>query len=120
MKKDTEKDDRKKFLLDYTQLDNRLHELGFKCVKTNTPADYHYSHYNKIIDDLYGVEHFVNETLNLSIRFLRDRHEHKIMMVGTVMQAGNVYTLKEADLCITHWVKDQKTELLEKLNLIKI
>lgn len=52
MKKDTEKEDRKKFLLDYTQLDNRLHELGFKCVKTNTPADYHYSHYKQIIDDL--------------------------------------------------------------------
>lgn len=120
MKKDTEKDDRKKFLMDYTQLDNRLHELGFKCVKTNTADDYHYSHYKQIIDDLYGVEHFVNETLNLSIRFLRDRNKHKIMIVGTVMQAGNVYTLKEADLFLTNWVKDQKNKLIEKLNLIKI
>ena len=69
MKNSLEEEDRKIFLLDYAQLDNRLHELGFKCVKTNTPDDYHYSHYNEVIDSLYGIEHFINETLNLSIRF---------------------------------------------------
>jgi hypothetical protein len=118
-KKDIEILERKEFLDTYSEFTKWIWSLGFRSgnYKENTTAlDYHYSYYNEYIDALYGIEHYINDILNLSIRFLRDTNEHKIMFIGDISSSTTLHTIEQAKELILIKAKKIKTEQLSKLN----
>lgn len=108
--------ERQRFLSVYTVFQNYLKELGFEPYRgyARTPEDFHYSWYNEKIDDLYSVERYVNKDLDMSIRFLRDRHEHKFMMLN-----GQMFYLNEFKDYIKNWVKLEVLQKQAMLNKYK-
>lgn len=110
---------RQKFLDVYTQFNNWLREIGFRqghyWKESSTISDCHYVHYNEHIDSLHSVEHYVHDAVNLSIRFLRDRYEHKIMFVGGMGSYSDVLTLDQAKAQILMDVKRLRDEKLAEL-----
>ena len=117
-------DERLKFLEVYAEFDKWLASFGFRpghyWTESSTTEDIHYSHYNEHIDALYSVEHYVQDVLKLSIRFLRDRYEHKIMFVAGIGLYSRIYTLEEAKVLILEQVKELRSDLLNALNKIVV
>lgn len=113
--------DRQQFIDVYTEFDKWLSSIGFSTVNTSTHSDYHYEVYNELIDPMYGVEHYQNEILTISIRFLRDRNEHKFIIVtGVLAQHSELLTIdaiKELILGQSIEVKKAKLKELESLIL---
>ena len=103
----------------YTDFDKWLQKLGFKEItKCKTSLDYNYSFYNKHINSLCGVEHYSNELLNFSIRLLRDKNEHKFMLVGELGTMSDIFTIDEFKKILTQEVvrlKDAKILELSKI-----
>lgn len=109
------------FLDIYVQFDKWLVSLGFRSAAYNergTIYDYHYSHYNKHIDDMFGVEHRLHDTLKLSIYFLRDRNKHKIMFIGNVGSYSKTMSIEEAKESILLQVRTLRDEQLAKLSVL--
>jgi len=107
------------FLEKYSEFNNWLSSIGFKTGSygKSTVEDYHYSHYNNYIDDLYSVEHYHNDVLDISIRFMRDRNEHKFMLVGGIFGSySETYNIKEFKKLISENLKTIKKEKIDKLN----
>lgn len=119
---DTEIAERKKFLAVYEEFNAWLRSIGFRqgnVDESSTPADYNYSFYDKHIDSLVGVECYIQETLNLSIRFLRDRNEHKFMFVGNMGSHSEVYTIEEATKIILEDAKRIRDIKLAELKILE-
>lgn len=114
--------ERQKFLDVYSEFTKWLYSLGFRqghyWKESATPNDYHYSHYNKHIDALYSVEHYVHDVLGLSIRFLRDRYEHKFMFIGDIGLYSETYTIEETKELILNDVRRLRDEQLSKLGAL--
>lgn len=114
--------ERQRFLDVYTNFDNWLSSLGFRTghywTESSTSMDCHYSHYDKHIDSLYSVEHYIHDTVNLSIRFLRDRYEHKFMFVGKIGDHSKVYSVDEIKEIIVTEVKFLRDKQLKQLSSI--
>lgn len=117
-------DIRMEFLNKYNEIDLFLESLGFRTghywKENSTVNDYLYEEYRKNIDPLYGIEHYIHDVLNLSIRFIRDRNEHRIMFVVDIMGLSDSYSLDEAKDLILNQVRELKNEKLNELNSIKI
>lgn len=109
---------RKKFITDYTEIDKLLDSVGFKSKMSNTAADYHFSHYDKYCVAMYGVEYFEHEILKISIRFLRDRNEHKFMIVGLMGTSSDTYTMLEFKNIILDYVRKERDSQLAKLHTL--
>lgn len=122
MKKSSETLEREKFLNVYSDFSNWLFSLGFRqghfWKESSASADYNYSHYENHIKSLYGVEHYVHDVLRLSIRFLRDKHEHKIMFVCILGSYSKTYTIEEAKDLILSDVRKLRDEKIEELNAL--
>lgn len=120
----TEIEDRMNFIQVYNNFNKYIQdELGFKPVNTSTTSDYHYSHYDTIIDSLQSVECYSNDILQLTIRFLRDKNEHKFMIVGNSGFHSNIFTLNEFKEFLKHEVikaRDSKIADLEKFNHLQL
>ena len=119
---DAEIAERKKFLDVYSEFDVWLRSMGFRLgnsEETSTPADYNYSHYDNYVDSLVGVECYIQETLNLSIRFLRDRNEHKFMFVGNMGSHSETYTIEEATKIILEDAKRIRDIKLAELKILE-
>ena len=113
--------ERKEFLDVYVEFDKWLMNLGFRTANLteySTYNNYHYSIYDTHIDSLYGVETFVHDTLKLTISFLRDRYEHKFMLVN-MNSYSNVMSIEETKNIILNEVLKLRDDLLNKLNSIK-
>lgn len=117
--------ERKVFLDVYHDFNTWLRSLGFRAGKYTecaTPADYHYSWYDKYIDSLHGVELYFHDTLKISIRFLRDRNTHKFMFVaGSIGEHGEVRSIeqvKELLLNKVREIRDEKLAALKELESI--
>ncbi len=121
--KKKEIEDRLKFLDVYSEFTKWLHSLGFReghyWRESATADDCHYSHYDKHIDALFSVEHYVHDVLNLSIRFLRDRNEHKFMFVGNVGSFSETYTIDQTKEIILNDVKRIRDEKLSELSVLE-
>ena len=117
---------RTEFLNVYSEFNKWLFSIGFReghyWNESSTSSDVHYSHYDKFIDSLYSVEHYVHDTLKLSIRFMRDRYEHKFMFVGMGLFGGYsaIYTLEQTKELILNKAKEIKAEKLSELNAVNI
>lgn len=111
--------DRKMFLNVYSEFDNWLRSIGFRAghywKECATSLDFHYSHYDNDINSLYGVECYMNDTLKLAIRFLRDRNEHKFMFVGEMGASSEVYSIEKTKELILSQVRELRDEKLSKL-----
>lgn len=111
--------ERQRFLDVYAEFNKWLNSLGFRhghyWKESTTPLDFHWSHYDKDIDSLYSVECYVHDTLKLSIRFLRDRNEHKFMFVGEMGAASTTYSIGETKELILLEVRRLRDEQLSKL-----
>lgn len=91
--------ERQNFLDVYTEFNRWLFSLGFRTANTKesmTHINYHYAHYNKHIDSLCSVEKYLHDALKLSVYFLRDTHEHKIMFVGEMGSHSETKTIDQA------------------------
>jgi hypothetical protein len=114
--------ERKKFLDIYIEFNTWLSSLGFRqghfWKESTTAMDCHYSHYEKYIDSLYSVEHYVHDGVKLSIRFLRDRYEHKFMFVGELGSYSETHTLEEMKEIILIECRTLKAYILEKYNAL--
>lgn len=113
------------FLKVYEEFNDWLNLIGFKpghyWNDCTTAMDCHYSHYDKHIDSLFGVECYVHDILDFKIRFLRDRNEHKfIMVLGLMGTHSETVSLEEMKKVIFAQVSNLKEEKLEMLNSIKI
>lgn len=108
------------FLSIYNDFTKWLHSLGFRTghywKESSTPNDYLYEHYSKHIDDLWGVEHYVHDVVKLSIRFLRDRNEHKFMFIDDIGSFSEVYNIKQTKELILKEVRKLRDEKIYKLN----
>lgn len=95
--KDKEYEKRKQFLKVYADFNNWLIKLGFENDRSykSTALDFHYSWYDEKLESLYGVEHYINERLKMSIYFLRDRNEHKFMVVGEFGASSELMSIDE-------------------------
>jgi hypothetical protein len=114
--------ERKRFLDVYSEFDKWLKSIGFRAghywTESATPLDCSYSHYKDHIDSLYGVEHNIHDVLKLSIRFLRDRHEHKFMFVwemGSYSETTNIEQTKELILIEVRKLRDEQLAKLSAL-----
>lgn len=111
---------REKFLNVYSEFTKWIYSLGFRSGhyinESSTINDYHWSHYEKHIDALYSVEHYIHDVLQLSIRFLRGRHKHEFMFVGEYGSFSEVVTLEQAKEIILTDVRVLRDEQLSKLN----
>lgn len=116
LQEELEFEKRKQFLITYnTDFDQWMSALNFKSIRSNTPADYHYSHYNEFVQALYGVEVFRNEFLNIDVRFIRDFYEHKFMIVGILGGHSEVYSMEKFKSLILEGVNKSLTEIKENL-----
>lgn len=111
------------FLQIYTDFNNWLDKHGFKTPTrlVSTPLDFHYSEYNKIIDDLYSVEHYVNDTLKISLRFLRDTNKHVFLLVGAMGTHSDLIEIGEFKELIKNEiisVRDEKLAELKKYDWV--
>lgn len=109
---------REKFLEVYSDFTRWMYSLGFRTGKveeSSTLEDYNYSHYDNYVDSLYGVELYIQDTLNLSIRFLRDRYEHKFLFTGGIGSHSDVCTLEHAKEIILNEVRSLRDEQMSKL-----
>lgn len=115
--------ERKTFLNVYFDFDVWLNTLGFRSGayyrESSTVLDYHWSHYEKSICSLNSVEHYVHDTLKLSIRFLRDRYEHKFMFVGQMGTTTNVLSITKTKELVLGQVRNLRDEQLAKLGALK-
>jgi len=114
--------ERQKFIDVYTEFDKWLISIGFKNKRTSNMEDYHYSTYNELITPMYSVEHYSNEFLMMSIRFLRDSYEHKFIIAsgnpfGQHSTTMTIDEMKELILTQSIETRDQKIKELESLNL---
>lgn len=113
--------ERKQFLDVYAEFNTWLRSIGFRAGdihESSTCLDFHWSHYNEDIDSLHSVECYLHDVVNLAIRFLRDRHEHKFMFVGIMGSSSEVYTLEETKELILNDVRRLRDEQLLKLNAL--
>lgn len=121
-KTENERLERQKFLDIYNEFDRWLLSLGFRqghyYKESSTAMDYNYSHYEKYIDSLYSIEHYIHDCLKLSIRFIRDRYEHKFMFVGDFGSHSETHTLKETKEVILIECRTLKAYMLEKYNAL--
>ena len=115
--KDKEYEERKRFLQVYTDFNNWLFKLGFESDKTHksTALDYHYSWYDEKLESLCSVEHYINERLKMSIRFLRDRNEHKFMIVGELGASSELIPIDEFKELLKQEVIKLRDEKLAEL-----
>ena len=93
--KNAEYEKRKEFLQVYTDFNNWLHKLGFKSLHTSSHLDYLYSWYEDKLKSLSCVEHYGNDRLDFSIRFVRGNDEHKFMIVGELGTSSELLTIDE-------------------------
>jgi len=112
--------ERKQFLDVYSEFNLWLKSIGFRIGhywnESATTEDCHYSHYDDHIDSLWGIEHYIHDALNLSIRFLRDFHEHKFMFVGKMGSHSEVYSLEQTKEIILNEVRELRDLRLAELN----
>jgi hypothetical protein len=73
---------RMSFLKVYDEFNLWLRQIGFVVKHSSTTQDFNYSHYDEYVDSMYGVEFYTHPVLKLSLRFVRDNNEHKVMFVG--------------------------------------
>lgn len=114
-------EERKKFLDIYFEFEDYLKSLGFRTSnwkENSTDLDYYYSHYNKYINPLYGVECYIHNILDFSIRFLRDRNEHKFMLVGQLGAVSKIYSIDEFKEIISNEVRELRDEKISKLSVL--
>lgn len=119
--KDKEYEERKQFLQVYTDFNNWLVKLGFENDRSlkSTALDFHYSWYDEKLESLCSVEHYINERLKMSIRFVRGRNEHKFMIVGELGASSELITIDEfKDLLKQEVIKlrDEKLSELQFFN----
>lgn len=115
--KDKEYEERKLFLQVYTDFNNWLFKLGFECDRSykSTALDCHYSWYDEKLESLYSVEHYINERLKISIRFLRGRYEHKFMIVGEFGASSELIPIDEFKELLKQEVIKLRDEKLAEL-----
>ncbi len=107
------------FIEQYNVFNKWLLSIGFKSIPSNTTLDYHYSSYDKYVDSLHGVEHYSHSILETDIRFLRDRNEHKFLLVdcGEILETYNISEFKEFIVNVLSEIKNEKLEELNRINI---
>ena len=114
---------RKEFINYYVEFNEWLDTMVWRPAtykERGTPSDFHYHTYDNYIDSLWGIEAYYHDTLNLSIRFMRDRYEHKYMIVGEFGGYSEVKTQDEMKTILGDLVRKHVTELRTKLDKIPV
>jgi len=122
LKREVEFLKREAFLDLYTDFNIWLDSIGFRVARYDESdiSSYHYSHYDKFIDSLYGVENYLHNTLKLRLTFMRDRYEHKYMIVDVMGSHSDVMTQEEFKVTMGDLVRKCRDELQAKLNEIVV
>ena len=113
--------ERQKFIDVYAEFDRWLLLLGFRSANTKESMihlNYNWGHYDKYINSLYSVENYLHDTLKLSIHFLRDRYENKIMFVGEMGFCSETTTIEQTKELILIEVRKLRDEQLSKLGAL--
>lgn len=105
----------------YADFNNWLLKLWFESDKSykSTHLDYHYSWFDEKLESLCSVEHYINERLKISLRFLRGRNEHKFMVVGELGSYSELLSIDEFKNDIQNEViriRDEKLAELQFFN----
>jgi hypothetical protein len=114
---------RLEFINEYSKVDKFLIDLGFRSGHywndSSTPSDIYYDQYRKYIDGLYGIEHYIHDILKLSIRFIRDRNEHRIMFINGYISLSDSYDIEGFKKLVLDEVISIRDRKINELNLIK-
>ena len=115
---------RTEFLNVYSEFNKWLLSIGFReghYWNENSISNYHWSHYDELISPMHGVEHYVNDPLEYSIYFMRDRNKHLIMFVGGLFGGHSaLYSIEQTKELILNKAKEIKAEKLSELNAVNI
>lgn len=111
--------EREAFLLVYSEFDKFLSYIGFRNTHYMESATVVDNDFWPELETLYSVEHYKHDALDISIRFLRERHNHVFYLVVGYMQRSVALSLDEMKTEITRLVHDLKTEKLQQLNAIR-
>lgn len=119
---DVFKVERKSFLNIYNDFDVWMRSLGFRNAtlkESMSPMNYNYwtGGANKV-DSLYSIENYIQDTLNLSIHFMRDKNKHVFYVVGGMMQISEPIELKQFKADILKQVTELKANILKELSKI--
>ena len=142
MKKLVTIDKRKEFLMKHNEVDVLLINLKFERTKGYSVDNYNYSfcfcliiyskssfeipkfgYYKNYINDLYSVEKYYNEILNLSFIFIRDRGNYNYLWVNSIKNDNLkdcLYKIEDFKKEIIEQTLLKKQTLLDTLNLITI
>lgn len=123
MKKIETIDKRKEFLMKHNEVDVLLINLKFERTKGYSVDNYNYSFYKNYINDLYSVEKYYNEILNLSFIFIRDRGNYNYLWVNSIKNDNLkdcLYKIEDFKKEIIEQTLLKKQTLLDTLNLITI
>ena len=123
MKKIVTIDKRKEFLMKHNEVDVLLINLKFERIKGYSVDNYNYSFYKNYINDLYSVEKYYNEILNLSFIFIRDRGNYNYLWVNSIKNDNLkdcLYKIEDFKKEIIEQTLLKKQTLLDTLNLITI
>jgi hypothetical protein len=112
--------ERQVFLDVYNDFDDWLNGLGFRMghywKESGGALD---CNYWKDIESLRSVEHYVNDTLQLSIRFIRLREEHSFHIICGYMLLSRKLSMTEMKDHIFSICQEIKKKKLDKLESLK-
>lgn len=111
---------RQEFLDVYNEFDKWLEKMGFRSGhhwrESTSHLDYNY--WSREIDSLHGVEHYLNDILQLSIRFLRERNNHGFYLTAEMAQRSGLIPIEEfKELILTQCLEIKTNKLRELQNL---
>lgn len=114
--------ERLEFLRVYLNLNDWLKSFGFECYKGYNigPSDMYHKEYKKYNNPLHGVEYYINEDLNVGLKFMRDSDTHKINIVffDEMKDVSIGYTIKEFKEIVKNYLIHLKKTKIDKLNAI--
>lgn len=108
------------FLQKYEEFYAELRRIGFIQHKNLlTKDEVHYKEYNTHINALGSVERYNHPVLKLSLRFIKDRYKHRLLIING---AHNVAGPVDLSTYLTQVKKNVKTEaklLIKKVKTIE-
>lgn len=109
--------ERQRFLDVYDNFNEWLRYLQFKQGDGGTELDCNYWHE---IDTIYGVEHYMNNALNISLRFMRERNKHIFYIICGPFIRSYPLTIDEMKIEVMKDVRSIKDEKLKELSKILV
>lgn len=113
-------EERQKFLDIYHNFNEFLYSLGFRVAsikESMRPEDNCIFETNQFKSS-HGVERYIHDILNLSVRFCRNHYKHEFVIVGNWNHFSEIIDIEIFKNHIKDWVIQTHSKKLNELNSI--